>query len=346
VDRPGLKIADPDLSRDVLSNLERLLEADRLMETARGLACAGYVWEALECYDLVCRLCPGSSFEDRVCQAVAELFAQCSDGSEEAEADGEGQDDWAKDSACPRCEKLHAKHRAAVRQQVAGLMKACRLHMEAGRQERAAELAREAYALDPDTVTADPLVYKMLLLADKQAKRGAASHRPGRAVRGESPAPCPVCPAAVRLATPPLPPVDPGVVAALERVLDESAKAAKRQFVVVEGTGPEEEQQEHPAGEAGPVGDVIPVEVEEVESSGGAPGVGWQVVGELLSAEVVKTLREGYSVNLPHDVCVEVGAGRQGLRLFCRVPWNGHLFHLAYGPDGFDAWVTPDGGSR
>jgi len=43
-------------------------------------------------------------------------------------------------------------------------MKACRLAAEAGETARAAELARQASALDPDAVAGDPLVYKMHLL--------------------------------------------------------------------------------------------------------------------------------------------------------------------------------------
>jgi hypothetical protein len=195
VNRGVQRVEDLDLSHDVLANLERLLEADRLMATARELRRAGYVWEALECYDVVYRLCPGSSFEDRVCRAVADMFAQCADRSEVAEAGEELKE----------------------------------------------------------------------------------------------------------------------------------------------------------------------VEVEEVESSAGAPWADWETVkkwwegccadlphdvgmdwGEFWAPLTVKLV---VPMNLPHDVCLEVGACRQGLRLFCRIPSNGLLYHLSYGPEGFDAWVTTDGGS-
>ena len=49
---------------------------------------------------------------------------------------------------------------------VCGLMKACHLLMSQGMQHQAAELARQAYALDPQRVMADPLIYKMHLLAE------------------------------------------------------------------------------------------------------------------------------------------------------------------------------------
>jgi hypothetical protein len=66
------------------------------------------------------------------------------------------------EEAFPRCKEMHEK--LAIKLQVDGLMKACRLEMKCGRQAQAAQLAREAYALDPVRVAADPLVYKMHLL--------------------------------------------------------------------------------------------------------------------------------------------------------------------------------------
>jgi hypothetical protein len=71
-------------------------------------------------------------------------------------------------SACPKCEALHAKYckKAGVAEQVKGLMKACYLAIDDGRFEKAADLARQAYALDPARVEADPLIYKLHLMTE------------------------------------------------------------------------------------------------------------------------------------------------------------------------------------
>jgi hypothetical protein len=66
-------------------------------------------------------------------------------------------------SVCPKCELLHAQH-AGKCEMVNGLMKACYLAFGEGRYEKAVDLARQAHAVDPARVEADPLVYKMHLL--------------------------------------------------------------------------------------------------------------------------------------------------------------------------------------
>jgi hypothetical protein len=55
-----------------------------------------------------------------------------------------------------------------VEPMVSGLMKACHLLMNQGMYHQAAELARQAYALDPERVQGDPLIYKMHLLSEAQ----------------------------------------------------------------------------------------------------------------------------------------------------------------------------------
>ncbi|HZY88190.1 MAG TPA: hypothetical protein VFE78_25365 [Gemmataceae bacterium] len=128
-------------------------------------------------------------------------------------------------SACPKCERLHAAHVKGAHEQVEGLMRACRLAAEAGRHAKAAELAREAYAMDAERVMADPLVYKMHLMALKRDK-GKARCRPDRASEECEPS-CPrteegngLAPATKDALEPP--PVDASVVGALERLLEES----------------------------------------------------------------------------------------------------------------------------
>jgi hypothetical protein len=128
------------------------------------------------------------------------------------------QDETPGPSACPKCEKLHAAHAKGTHEQVEGLMKACRLAAEAGRHVRAAELARQAFALDAERVQADPLVYKMHLLARKRDKGKARHCRPDRGAEECEP----TCPRTESGPEPMLPPVDAGVVGALEQILEES----------------------------------------------------------------------------------------------------------------------------
>jgi hypothetical protein len=148
--------------------------------------------------------------------------------------------------------------RSAVAAQVSGLMKACRLAMDEGRHARAAELAREAFALDPERVQADPLVYKMHLLSvmrdqglccagDKECNEGECT----------CPAEAKVAKAAVharkmkrvmrQVVVPPLkakmPPVDPKVVETFEKIgIDFESGNGVQYILTDEATG--EEMQE------------------------------------------------------------------------------------------------------
>jgi hypothetical protein len=64
---------------------------------------------------------------------------------------------------CPKCKELHEKH-AGKAEMVGGLMKACHLAILTGRFEKAADLARQAHAVDPVRVESDPMVIKLDLL--------------------------------------------------------------------------------------------------------------------------------------------------------------------------------------
>ncbi len=91
-------------------------------------------------------------------------------------------------SACPKCEMLHAQYikRAGIAEQVNGLMKACYLAIGEGRFEKAADLARQAYALDPARVEGDPLIYKLHLFAEQSIQSA-----PAKCSCPESQCPCP-----------------------------------------------------------------------------------------------------------------------------------------------------------
>ncbi len=141
------------------------------------------------------------------------------------------KEDQEKEKPCLTEKADGSKEEPGTEEMVCGLMKACHLLMSQGMQHQAAELARQAYALDPERVMADPLIYKMHLLAESP---------PVGASEASEPPTCPYCPSAgkpiraivpekkkraakptTRL-VPPLPPIDYEVVPALESELTEA----------------------------------------------------------------------------------------------------------------------------
>jgi hypothetical protein len=295
MDRHACQLADPEIGRDVLANLERLQQSDDLLELAAKLIRDGYIIEAMECCALVADLCPGSPCADRAACMMLDLCLGLRESmvtTEEAEA---------------KTEECQTK--PGVEQQVDGLMKACRLLMNEGLHERAAELARQAYALDPERVMADPLIYKMHLLADTPAKQPFGSTHPaGKSEESEEPATCPYCPSSGKpiqgilkqkkesksgpttLLVPALPPIEYEVVPTLDRVLTESAKTA-------------------PAAGA--------EEASEEEQPSGLPDLIESMMGS-------------------------VGVRADGARLSCEWSCGGNVYHLRYGCGCLAIWKTPD----
>jgi hypothetical protein len=167
------------------------------------------------------------------------LVITCSPGQPGSEEESEPRSE-VKQPVCPNAEALHARHEAGVRVQVEGLLKACYLALEDGRSEKAADLARQAHALAPELVEADPVLYKLHLVAGSSVGAGRSRHEPEKCEapacpavsRGPSnltlPAP-PEQPCPEGLVVPCPPPVDQGVVAALDALLREfeTAEAAK-----------------------------------------------------------------------------------------------------------------------
>jgi hypothetical protein len=197
--------------------------------------------------------------------------------------------------------------KAGVAEQVAGLMKACRLAAEAGDNARAADLARQAEALDPEAVTADPLVYKLHLLT------------PGTKNPGECPAAsCPrrqdpseaAPPAVTEEAEPPLtlrpalPAVDPGVVSALDGLLDEC-----RVF-------PSKPEEKYPL-------------CDDVSEGSEAPAPNW---GELLGTLLGSHGRAELGIDLPDG----------GVRVSCAIRCAGKVYHLVYREGAISLWTAPD----
>jgi hypothetical protein len=172
------RMAQPEIGRDVVENLKRLQEADKLLELAKELARDGYMDEAMECCDRAADLCPGSPCAARAVAARVELARGPTTPSGKSEVAAEPQEhDSVDEGSEPGVEPM-----------VSGLMKACHLLMNQGMQHQAAELARQAYALDPHRVMADPLIYKMHLLAESRAAQ------PSGASEECEPPTCPYCP--------------------------------------------------------------------------------------------------------------------------------------------------------
>jgi hypothetical protein len=229
---------------------------------------------------------------------------------------------------------MHSE-RAGVKEQVTGLMKACHLAMSAGRPDRAAALAREAYALDPERVTADPLVCKLHLLTLQQdSGRGggpctscpaASVHTPG--ARAAHPASCdsaarqrrasqrsasraPVCPA--------LPPVDAGVPAAFDEVLGEA-----------EGQGPPSDMLPYPLCEEPGGADYPPG-----DCGTNSPGVS--------GSGLLEGFVDGLLPDLPAGSRLELGVTWGAVSLSCDVPVGGAVYHVLYNRGALAVWLTPD----
>jgi tetratricopeptide (TPR) repeat protein len=221
LDRHAVQFADPDIGHDVLDNLARLKEADELLELAEVLANDGCLDEAMACCERAEELCPGSPCAERAADTKLELalgIVRPASGKEETA-------EPAQDAESSDFEDIDQ----GGAEMVNGLMKACHLFMSQGMHHQAAELARQAFVLDPERVQADPLIYKMHLLAVTPPSSGASeeaepptcpycgnSGKPIRAIVAE---PKESKRQSTTLLVPPLPKVDSEVVPALERVL-------------------------------------------------------------------------------------------------------------------------------
>jgi tetratricopeptide (TPR) repeat protein len=286
-DRHACQLADPQMGREVLDNLERLENADKLLQLAKDLASEGDLEAAVECCLRAEALCPGSPCAEHAIETMLELTC------------GSGSPTTTEEAAELRDEE------PGVEQQVCGLMKACHLLASQGMYHQAAELARQAYALDPQRVQADPLLYQMHLLAESS---------PSTASEPSEPPTCPYCPSAGKpireivpeekkndtgpetLLVPPLPPVDYEVVPALDGMLTESAK---------------EDQ----------------------------PSAGAEEASEAESAASMQDLIE----MLLGDTQVDVGTHADGgLRLCGECAVGDNVYHLRYSHGSLAIWTTPD----
>lgn len=174
IDRHATQIADPDMGREVLDNLKRLEQADNLLELAKDLARDGFLDEAMDCCNFAADLCPSSPCAERAVHTMIDLMQ----GSERDQRITMPNPKYMLDSA---------DSEPGVEAMVFELMYASHLLMSQGMQQEAAELARQAYVLDPERVLADPLIYKMHLLAQSPASQPAGANEESE------PQTCPYC---------------------------------------------------------------------------------------------------------------------------------------------------------
>ena len=179
------------------------------------------------CCDLAAQKCPGSPCAERAVDTLSELALGSIPPTTDTVESAEPQPDESTEQPSQDAE-------AGVEPMVFDLMKACHLLMSQGMQHQAAELARQAFALDPQRVSADPLVYKMHLLAESPPTPAGASEE-------SEPPTCPYCSSIGKpireilpvkkkskdgpttFLVPSLPPIDYEVVPALEGELRLSA---------------------------------------------------------------------------------------------------------------------------
>lgn len=247
LDRHAAQVADPQIGHDVLDNLARLKEADELLELAEVLANDGCIDEAMACCERAEELCPGSPCAERAADTKLELALGIVRPSSESE---EAAEPTTETPVCPCShgpsiwrEVFHAmglplKSEPSTtepgrEEMVCGLMRACHLFMSQGMHHRAAELARQAFALDPQRVQADPLIYKMhLLAASPLSETNEAPDPPtcpycgnvGKPIRAIVAEPTQNKTKTTTLCVPPLPKVDYELVPALDRILTGEAK--------------------------------------------------------------------------------------------------------------------------
>jgi hypothetical protein len=214
-------------------------------------------------------------------------------------------------SVCPKCEALHAQYmkKAGIKEQVNGLMKACYLAISEGRIEKAADLARQAHALDPARVEGDPLIYKMHLFAEQSIQ---SAPRMGDCPNSQCLKCCPTeqkpaCDKPTQLVRPDLPSVSGDVPAAMDEVL----------------TGKDVLSKPMPKKGCYTLG----VDLE-------CYGVSLQQVGLVL---------QGWFLPPPlteHSMHLSLGTG--GIGVQGTVPYQGVDFTLYYHDGLFFVWMTPE----
>jgi tetratricopeptide (TPR) repeat protein len=241
-------------------------------------------------------------------EALRRLQGQADEKAEKKGADCEEQEPapcCGPPSCCEKCEQMHQA--AEHKRKAEDLLRQCRRLMYAGRQKEAAALARQAYQLDPKTASADPLVYKLQLPAAAPAKPAAK--------------PITLCPC--------LPPVDPGVVQALDTIIVDEETVRPTLYLVVEqasGTLEAPRAVSKPFRARGPAAAAASAKDADAPRDEDAAG------------DLLRALTGGHGM-------IEIGFGLDGsLRLFAQVR-GGAVWHAHFDHDGLSVWAAPSGGA-
>ncbi len=138
----------------VLENLQKLAEASELRDKGRRLADDGFAWSALKCFQQAKELCPGCNGDREIFEAIGAIL----DGTDKkgpAEPGCEEMEEMGSEYQHPHCGGCRALGVPGAKVMADGLLKACRQALMTGRYEHAADLARQAFALDAARVRGD-----------------------------------------------------------------------------------------------------------------------------------------------------------------------------------------------
>ena len=222
----------------------------------------------------------------------------------------------AEKQECRRCGGGCCKE-PGVAQQVTCLMKACHLALSCGAHAKAAELARQAHALDAERVAADPVVYKMHLLALKKDK-GCCDccedcDDPGCCRKAKRAAKC--------VLVPMLPPIDPTIAVQLEKLIVEPVVVVAKSKPRLEVVEEESEAPEVPKATA------KPFRMRAADT------------GNVITVDDLLRL-------VPGETWTEFDARTHHLRVLWRVRIGGSVYRLRYdgGDLSVDFSVTPPTG--
>jgi hypothetical protein len=217
--QPQMLGGDIPLAPSVIENLQKLAKVEALKEKGRRLAEDGFPDTARKCFEECNRLVP-AFIANRDQQPIPKP--------------AETGRDYEEEESIPEGRTLYC---SGVSVLVDGLIKSCYLSLAVGRWDHAIDMARQAYALDPERVDADPLMSRLHNVLSKPAGCCQQKKCPGDCTDKCPDCPdCPCCPKTKTTAAKPvtiiilgspslipqLPRVDPKTVKALDDVLNGS----------------------------------------------------------------------------------------------------------------------------
>jgi len=246
--------------------------------------------------------------QEQVADLLESLRRQQGQPAEEHEKKADNGEEQETSPCCPPqcCEQCEEMHQAfAKKRKAEELLAQCRRMICAGRQKEAAVLARQACQLDPKTASGDPLVYKLQLPAAAPAAK-----------------PVTLCPC--------LPPIDPGVVQALDKILVDDEAVTPSLYIIIEG---ETTAAAEPKAVAKPLRALVPAGAAAcAKDAEAAPD-------DDAAACLFRALTGGHGM-VEWDFCPD-----GGFRLFSQVRRGGAVWHVQYGAGGLSVWASPSGGA-